>query len=113
MLVFYLGGLTLTGMVSNEFSLTNAFCQIVTIAACHYGIAMARAKWPRVARMLDGTPLVLLEKKQWRTETMHGMNVTDDDVMAVARAGGLRTLEDIDTAVLERNGEINALEVKK
>ncbi len=106
-LIFYLGGLTLTGMVSDEISLTNALCQIVTIALCHYGIALARARWPRVARILDGTPLVLLEHKQWRTETLQGMRVTDEDVMAVARGAGLRTLEEIDTAVLERNGEIN------
>ena len=112
-LIFYLGGLTLTGMVANEISLTNALCQIVTIAVCHYCIALARAKWPQVARILDGTPLVLLEHKQWRQETLKGMKVTDDDVMAVARVQGLRNLDEIDTAVLERNGMISVLEAEK
>jgi uncharacterized membrane protein YcaP (DUF421 family) len=30
-LIFYLGGLTLTGMVGDEVSLTNAVCQIITV----------------------------------------------------------------------------------
>jgi uncharacterized membrane protein YcaP (DUF421 family) len=108
-LIFYLGGLTLTGMVADEISLTNALCQIVTIAMCHYLITLARHRWPRVARLTDGTPLLLLERKQWRVETLKGMKVTEDDVMSVARVGGLRNFDEIDTAVLERNGEINVL----
>jgi uncharacterized membrane protein YcaP (DUF421 family) len=45
-LIFYLGGLTLTGMVGDEFSLTNAITQILTIALCHYGLAYLRyRKW--------------------------------------------------------------------
>lgn len=108
-LIFYLGGLTLTGMVANEISVTNAFCQIMTIAVCHYCITLARTKWPRVARILDGTPLLLLEHHEWRVETLEGMRVADDDVMAVARSQGLRNLDEIDTAVLERNGEISVL----
>ncbi len=34
-LVFFLGGLTLTGMVGDEVSLTNALCQIVAVAMAH------------------------------------------------------------------------------
>ena len=106
-LIFYLGGLTLTGMVGMEVSLTNAFCQILTIAMCHYLITLARQRSSRVARMLDGTPLMLMEAKHWRADTMSRMGIQDDDVMAMARDQGLKTLDEIDTATLERNGEIS------
>lgn len=106
-LIFYLGGLTLTGMVGNEVSLTNAACQIFTIALCHYGIALLRQRSTRFALLLDGTPLLLLQGSQWRTQTMQRMGMADDDVMAMARDQGLKTLQDIDTATLERNGEIS------
>jgi len=109
-LVFYLGGLTLTGMVGSEVSLTNAVCQIVTVAACHYAIAWARQRSPRARKLLDGTPLLLLEKGHWRSRTMSKMRVQDDDVMAMARDQGLRGLEEIDTAVLERNGEVSIIQ---
>ena len=108
-LIFYLGGLTLTGMVGKEVSFTNAACQILTITCTHYAIAWARARSDRIASFLDGTPLVLLQGNQWRKETMVRMRIQDDDVMAMARDQGLRTLDEIDTAVLERNGEISII----
>jgi uncharacterized membrane protein YcaP (DUF421 family) len=109
-LIFYLGGLTLTGMVGKEASLTNAVCQILTVAACHYAIAFVRSRSPRFARLMDGTPLTLMEKRQWRADTLRRMSIADDDVMAMARDQGLRTLDDVDTATLERNGEISIIE---
>ncbi|WP_213806162.1 YetF domain-containing protein [Granulicella sp. dw_53] len=112
-LVFYLGGLTLTGVVADEISLTNAITQIVTIALCHYTLTWLRTRSPRIARLLDGTPLILLERGRWRTDTLSGMKVQDDDVMASARVQGVKSLEEIDTAVLERNGEISILKAQK
>ncbi len=109
-LVFYLGGLTLTGMVANEVSFTNAACQIVTVGMCHYGITWLRTRSPRIARLLDGTPLTLLEGGRWRTVSMGRMGIQDDDVMAMARDKGLKQLDEIGSAVLERNGEISILE---
>ena len=112
-LIFYLGGLTLTGMVADDISLTNAFCQIVTIALCHYVLTWARTKFPTFGKILDGTPLTLLERGQWRTDVLRGMRVQDDDVMSAGRLCGTRSLEEIDLAVLERNGEISIFKVKK
>ena len=38
---------------------------------------------------------------------MKHMRVYDDDVSAAARDSGVKTLQEIDRAVLERNGEIS------
>ena len=108
-LIFYLGGLTLTGIVATDASLSNAICQILTVAICHYGLALARQRSSRLARLLDGTPLVLMEGNFWRTQTLSHSGIQDDDVMAMARDQGLRTLDKIGTATLERNGEISII----
>jgi uncharacterized membrane protein YcaP (DUF421 family) len=55
-LIFYLGGLTLTGMVGSDASLTNAFCQILTVALCHYGLSELRFRSDRAMRILDAFP---------------------------------------------------------
>ena len=112
-LVFYLGGLCLTAMVGLEASVTNAFTQIMAIALTHFVVTRARTASPAVARLLDGTPLILLEGKTWRAETMRRMRIGDADVMNMARDQGLKTLDDIDTATLERNGEISIIPAKK
>lgn len=108
-LVFFLGGLTLTGIVGDEASMTNAICQIITIAACHYALALLRYFSPRMLRILDGVPMVLLENNQWRTETLIRMRVQDDDVMAAARDQGIKDLDGIETAALESYGEISII----
>ena len=42
-------------------------------------------------------------------ETMKGMRVDDNDVMAAARGQGLSELNDIKYAILERNGSISII----
>lgn len=108
-LIFFLGGLTLTGMVGSEASLTNAITQIITVAACHYGLTYLRCHSARAARLLDGVPLVLLENGCWRTNTLVRMRIQDDDVMDTARQQGIRDLSGIKAAVLESYGEITIL----
>ena len=108
-LIFFLGGLMLTAIVQDEASVTNAFCQIIAIATAHYTLTVLRSKSDQVAKILDGTPLILLEAGQWRSLTMDRMRIHDDDVMEKARDQGLKTLDEIETAVLERNGEISII----
>ena len=112
-LVFFIGGLALTAMVGDDASLTNAFVQVLTITLAHFAITMARSKSPWLARLLDGTPLILLENGQWRAKTLSKMRIQDDDVMAQARDQGISTLEKIDIAILERNGQISIIEGMK
>jgi uncharacterized membrane protein YcaP (DUF421 family) len=112
-LVFFIGGLALTAMVGDDASLTNAFVRVLTIALAHFAITMARSKSPWLARLLDGTPLILLENGQWRSNTLSKMRIQDDDVMAQARDQGISTLEKIDIAILERNGQISIIEGMK
>jgi uncharacterized membrane protein YcaP (DUF421 family) len=108
-LIFYLGGLTLTGMVGDEVSLTNALCQILAVGICHYGLSVLRFRSKRAATFLDGVPLILFEHKQWRTNVLSHMGIQDDDVMDMARDQGLKDLSKIKTAVLESFGEISII----
>jgi uncharacterized membrane protein YcaP (DUF421 family) len=108
-LVFFCGGLTLTAMVADDRSITNALCQIMTVALAHFFVAWGKQVSPAFGRFVDGTPLRLLGRGQWYSETMRRMRVTDDDVMAAARDQGLKTFEQIEYAFLERNGEISII----
>jgi uncharacterized membrane protein YcaP (DUF421 family) len=111
-LIFFIGGLALTAIVGDEASFTNAICQIITMGLAHYCVAWARSRSPRFARLVDGTPLILLENQSWRIDTLRHMRIQDDDVIASARDSGIKTLQGIDHAVLERNGEITVAPTK-
>jgi uncharacterized membrane protein YcaP (DUF421 family) len=108
-LIFFIGGLALTAIVGDEGSFTNGICQIIAMGLSHYTLAWARSKSPRLARLVDGTPLILLEKQSWRINTLRHMRIHDDDVIASARDAGIETLQKIDQATLERNGEISII----
>ncbi len=108
-LIFFMGGLALTAIVGDDRSFTNAVCQIIAIALAHYAISWGRARYPRFARMVDGTPLFLLDRGSWRVETLSKMHIEDADVMFAARDHGVAALDQIDRAILERNGDISVL----
>ena len=112
-LIFFIGGLALTAIVGDDASLTNALLQIIAIASAHFVLTLGRAKSSRFARLVDGTALVLLENRQWRSETMLRMGLQDDDVMAVARDQGIKSLDEIDRVVLERNGEMSVAKAEQ
>ncbi len=112
-LVFFMGGVTLTPMVGDDRSITNAMCTITAIALTHWLLAWLRVVSPAFGRIVDGTPLVLLEKGCWRRETMSNMHILDDDVMTMARDQGVKSLDEIEYAFLERNGEISIIPAEK
>ena len=108
-LVFFCGGLVLTATVAADRSFTNALSQILAIACAHYLLVFLRGRSPAFGRIMDGTPLVLLEKGKWHAKLMQMMHIADDDVMAMARDQGLERLDQIEYAVLERNGQISII----
>ncbi len=112
-LIFFIGGLALTFVVADDRSLTNAFTQIMTIGLAHYLLVLVRQHSPRIAKLLDGTPLILLAHGQWHEEVMHGMLIDPQDVMTAARDKGISSLDGIEYAVLERNGEISIAPASK
>ncbi len=112
-LIFFIGGLALTFIVADDRSLTNAITQILTVAGAHYSLVLLRQFSPRAALLLDGTPVLLIQNGQWREEVLRGMLIEHEDVMTAARDKGIASLEEIDYAVLERNGEITIARKKQ
>jgi uncharacterized membrane protein YcaP (DUF421 family) len=112
-LVFFSGGLILTCTVADDRSLVNAFSQILAIGAAHYVLVLVRAKWPSIGKVVDGTPLVMLKNGEWQARRMRQQQISDDDVMAMARDQGLENLDQIEYAVLERNGELVIIPVQE
>lgn len=106
-IVFLIGGIIILATVGDDKSVTNCICAIITIGLMHRLTAALRARFPGLGTALDGMPLVLLNRGRWHSETMDGMRLADDDVMAAARGNGLRNLAAIRYAVLERVGTIS------
>jgi uncharacterized membrane protein YcaP (DUF421 family) len=72
-------------------------------------VSYARNRWPRFGMWIDGVPLVIYKRGNWQDEVMGEMKIAPEDVLAAARGKGYRGLDDIEYAILERNGQITVL----
>jgi uncharacterized membrane protein YcaP (DUF421 family) len=107
--VFLIGGVIILSTVGDDRSETNAVCAVITVGLMHRLVSYLKQRYPRFGILVDGTPLVLLKNGEWQMEVMRKMRVQDTDVAATARMKGLRTLDDVKYAILERIGSISII----
>ncbi len=112
-LVFLMGGIIILTTMDHDHSETNAVMGVITIGLMHRIVAYLRERFELARSLIDGKPLVLVQDDKWQDLAMRGAAVTDDDVMASARTKGIRTLDRIKYAVLERNGAISIIKKKQ
>jgi uncharacterized membrane protein YcaP (DUF421 family) len=105
-LIFLIGGMSIQAIVSDDRSLTNAFVAIAAIGLMHVLVAWLKHRFPKFAKVADGTPVVIIEKGQIDRRRMDQLRLQDQDIMAAARVQGIKTLDQIRYAIVERSGEI-------
>jgi uncharacterized membrane protein YcaP (DUF421 family) len=108
-LIFLMGGVIILSTVGHDRSVTNCTCAVIAVGGMHCGVSLLKLRFPTFGRIVDGTPLVLIRKGAWQDSVLKGMCLDHEDVMASARTKGVKRPEDIDYAVLERNGTITVL----
>jgi uncharacterized membrane protein YcaP (DUF421 family) len=108
-LIFLLGGIIILSTVGDDRSMTNCYGGVIAICLLHRLVGAMKQKSARFADLVDGTPIVLLKDGQWQSPSIKQAHVDDADVMASAREKGVKTLNDIKYAVLERNGGISII----
>lgn len=105
---------TQQAMLGDDFSLTNAFLLITTLVAMDIALSLWKRRSPRLDRLLEGAPLILVENGKPVDDRMHKSRVDVADVLAAARElQGLERMEQIKYAVLERSGGISIIPREK
>jgi uncharacterized membrane protein YcaP (DUF421 family) len=108
-LVFLVGGVIILATVGDDRSITNCYGGVIAICLMHRLVGRLKQRSSRWADLIDGKPILLLQNGEWQTTSMKQAHVDDMDVMAAARGKGIRTLDQIKYAVLERNGGISII----
>jgi uncharacterized membrane protein YcaP (DUF421 family) len=87
---------------------TGAFLLIVVLVGTDILLSIVKRWLPRVDRLLEGQPLVILRDGVPLRSRMRIERVDDEDILSAAReTQGIDRLEDIERAVLERSGGIS------
>lgn len=108
-LIFLIGGVIILATVDDDRSMTNCFSGVIAVCLMHRLVGTLKQRSARFANIVDGTPLVLLKDGEWQVHIKKMSHIDDMDVMAAAREKGVRTLDEIKYAILERNGGISII----
>ncbi|MGE8504491.1 uncharacterized protein DUF421 [Ectopseudomonas oleovorans] len=109
-LLLIIGEATQQALLGEDFSITNAVLVIATLIVLDVGASLLKRRSDWLARLLDGSPTIIVEDgvpMQWRLDKAR---LTLDDVMESARESGLERLEQIRYAIIERNGKISIIQ---
>lgn len=109
LLIFLLGGQMTQSILADDRSFTNAFTGVSTVVLCHTFTAWLKTKSSRIARVIDGTPLVIYAHGEWQTDCMEMVRVQKEDVMQHAREEGLTREDQMRYVIVERNGAVSII----
>jgi uncharacterized membrane protein YcaP (DUF421 family) len=106
-LLVMIGDLVQQGITQNDFSVTGLVLAAGTIAVLTVVVSYSSFKFPRLRPLLDGDPVIVLEKGEPITRNLDRNRITVDELRAAARQEGYSTLAELDWAVLETSGRIS------
>jgi uncharacterized membrane protein YcaP (DUF421 family) len=105
---------TQQGLIGNDFSLTQAFMLILTLVALDIAMSLLKQYLPRLDRLVEGMPLVIVDNGVPLRHLMAKARVDEKDVLTAARERlGLERMDQIKFAVLERSGGISIIPVRQ
>ena len=101
---------TQQALVGDDASITGAFLLIVVLVGTDILLSLVKRWSPRIDRLLEGQPLVIVRNGVPLRARMHIERVDEEDILSAAReTRGLDSLDQIKRAVLERNGGISII----
>ncbi len=97
-------------LITSDYSLTNAFLLVVTLIGLDIMLSLWKQRSPRVEKVLDGTPILVMQDGELLHDRMEKERVDEADILAAARdKHGLERLDQIKHAVIEASGGISVV----
>ncbi|WP_411380319.1 DUF421 domain-containing protein [Pseudomonas sp. MPB26] len=109
-LLMVIGEATQQALLGDDFSLTNAVLVIITLIAIDIGFSLVKLRSRWFSRMLDGGPTIVVERGKVLHERLKRARMDESDILEAARsAQGIVQIDQIQFAILERNGKISVI----
>lgn len=105
---------TQQALLGDDFSVTGAALTIITLVTIDIVLGKLKTRFPRLALLTDGGPVILVENGRELTQRMKMTGISRDDILESARSSqGLEDLAQIKYAILEVNGHISVIPEKQ
>lgn len=101
-------------MITSDSSLTNAFLLVLTLVGLDIMMSLWKQRSPRVEKILDGVPVLIMENGKLHHDRMKRERVDEGDILASARERhGVERLDQVKHAVVEASGGISVIPQKR
>src|SRR4051812_46253581 len=94
-MILMLGGVGVPAMQGDDRSLTNAVVLVSTLMGTHIGLALLTQRYPALAKLVSGTPILIVERGKPDAKRMSRMLLDDQEILASVRGNGMRRLSQI------------------
>ena len=105
--LFLFGGALMSAVLGDDHSMVAAVGAVFSIGLMHVLVSSLKRWFPWFGRLVDGTPVVIYEKGEWHQDRMRSLRMLESDVMTAVRQKGLMRLEQVQYAVVERDGKVS------
>jgi uncharacterized membrane protein YcaP (DUF421 family) len=106
-LLIILGDALQQGLTQDDYSLTGALLVVGTLAVLQVFTSWVAFRVPVARRLLEGEPLIVVEDGKPIERNLKRERLTVEEVAESARMHEIGSLDEVQWAVLERNGEIS------
>ena len=101
-------------MIDSDTAMTNAFLLVVTLIGVDIALSVVKQRSKRIARLLDGTPILIIEDGKLHRDRMRKERIDEADILSSARElQGVERLDQIKYAVVEESGHITVIPKEK
>jgi len=101
---------TQQAVVDNDHSLTSGVVRNSTLVAADIALSLLNQWSAAAAQWIDGTPLIVIREGRLLRDRLQCERIDADDILEAARAHlGLESLDQVETAVLERSGNVSVI----
>jgi|SRR5438105_12140489 len=112
-LLVVIGDAVQQGLTQDDYSLTGAMIVVSAIALLQVFTSYLSFRFRSLRPVLEGDPIVIVQDGKLIERNLHRERLTFEDVMEEARSSAqIASIEQIQFAIVERNGAISFLEKK-
>lgn len=100
-------------LTGEDYSVTNAAIGVATLLVLVFGTSLLMHRFKKAEAIIAGEPAVLVRHGKLLEDTMNAARVTADELFEEMHKTGLLRLDQVDWAILEPDGRIAIVPVRK
>src|SRR5437763_15897577 len=97
------------GLTQDDYSLTGGVVVISTIALLQVFVSWLSFRFPRTRRVLDGEPLIVVERGKILEKNLDRERMTREELAALRREQQVASVDEVEWAVLETSGVVTVI----